>query len=274
MCGNEENTMLNNLYTLVVFTTLLLTGCVASQTTTITSDVPGQPLLNVGITTNAPPMAYRENGKITGLETEFAQGIAEYSKRNLRFVELKWEDQLPALLSGKIDIIMSAMTITQARKYRISFTDPYMVTGQVSLVRLAEYNRFSDGFTALLSPTVRVGMVKATTGEFLVTKNKAKGKMIKYNRAEQGVQGLLDNKIDAFVYDLPMNFYFGAKYTDQGLTPVTVPMSREYIAWGIRKNDGELLAQANSYLQSVKTSGDLQQMIIRWIPFYEKLYNK
>jgi len=266
--------MLEKIYSLVLFATLLLTGCVASQTATVTSAVPGQPLLKVGITTNAPPMAYRENGKTTGLETEFAKGIAEYSKRNLRFVELKWEEQIPALLSGKIDIIMSAMTITNPRKYQIAFAEPYMVTGQVSLVRLAEYNRFSDGFTALLNPTVRVGTVNATTGEFLVTKNKAKGSIIKYNSAEQGVQGLLDNKIDAFVYDLPMNFYFGAKYTAQGLTPVTVPMSREYIAWGVRKSDSELLSQANSYLQTIKTSGDLQQMIIRWIPFYGKLYNK
>jgi polar amino acid transport system substrate-binding protein len=266
--------MLNILNTFVLFITLLLTGCVASQTSTVGSDIPGQQLLKVGITTNAPPMAYREGGKITGLETEFAKGIADYSKRNLRFIELKWEDQIPALLSGKIDIIMSAMTVTQARKYQIAFADPYMVTGQVSLVRLVDYNRFSDGFTALLSPTVRVGMVKATTGEFLVSRNKAKGAMIKYNNAQQGVQALLDKKIDAFVYDLPMNFYFGAKYTDQGLTPITVPMSREYIAWGIRKDDSELLTQANAYLQEIKSSGDLQHMIIRWIPFYEKLYNK
>ncbi len=71
-----------------------------------------------------------------------------------------------------------------------------------------------------------------------------------------------------------MNFYLGAKYTDRDLTPVTVPMSREFIAWGVRKNDGVLLNQANSYLQNIKNSGELQKMIIRWIPFYERLYNK
>ena len=266
--------MLNKIHTLILFTTLLLTGCVASHTTTISSDIPGQPLLKVGITTNAPPMAYKENGVITGLETEFAAGLAELSGRNLRFVELSWQEQIPALLSGKIDIIMSSMTVTDSRKYQIAFANPYMVTGQVSLVRLAEYNRFSDGFSALLNPTVRVGTVKATTGDFLVTQNKAKGTIIQYSNAAQGVQGLLDNTIDAFVYDLPMNFYLGAKYADQGLTPVTVPMSREFIAWGIRKNDGQLLREANNYLQGIKTSGKLQQMIIRWIPFYERLYNK
>jgi len=95
-----------------------------------------------------------------------------------------------------------------------------------------------------------------------------------HDSAAQGIQGLLDKKIDVFVYDLPMNFYMAAKYADQGLTPVTVPMTKEFIAWGIRKDDTRLLAQANGYLQEIKSSGKLQQMIIRWIPFYERLFNK
>jgi len=265
--------MLRSLFFFLSIAGILCSGCVASHQSAVSSDLPGEQLLKVGITTNAPPMAYRENGKITGLEAEFAGGLAEYSGRKLRFVELKWEEQIPALLAGKIDIIMSAMTITDARRYQIAFADPYMVTGQVSLVRLAEYNRFSSGFTDLLNPTVRVGTVKATTGYFLVTQSKSKGKSIHYDSAAKGIQGLLDKKIDVFVYDLPMNFYLGAKYTNQGLAPVTVPMTKEFIAWGLRKDDTKLLAQANEYLQEIKSSGKLQQMIIRWIPFYEKLFN-
>ncbi len=266
--------MLRNLFFSLSIAGILCSGCVASHQSAVSSDLPGEQLLKVGITTNAPPMAYRENGKITGLETEFAKGLAEYSGRKLRFVELKWKEQIPALLSGKINIIMSAMTVTDARRYQIAFADPYMVTDQVSLVRLSEYNRFSSGFTDLLTPTVRIGTVKATTGDFLVTRDKSKGLIIHYDSVAQGVQGLLDKKIDAFVYDLPMNFYMAAKYTDQGLTAVTVPMTKEFIAWGIRKDDTKLLALANGYLQEIKSSGKLQQMIIRWIPFYERLFNK
>lgn len=266
--------MLRNLFIFLSLTSILCSGCVASHQKAASADLAGKQLLKVGITTNAPPMAYRESGKITGLETEFAEGLAKYSGRKLRFVELKWEQQIPALLAGKTDIIMSAMTITDARRYQIAFADPYMVTGQVSLVRLAEYNRFSSGFTDLLNPTVRVGTVKATTGDFLVTQSKSKGLIIHYDSAAQGVRALLDKKIDVFVYDLPMNFYLAAKYTNQGLTVVTVPMTKEFIAWGIRKDDTRLLAQANGYLQGIKASGKLQQMIIRWIPFYEELFNK
>lgn len=268
--------MLQYLFLALSLVSFLCSGCVATSRTSADTAAGRrqQHILKVGITTNAPPMAFRENGGITGLEAELAQGLAEYSGRSLRFVELRWKDLIPALLSGKIDIIMSAMTITGARKYQIAFAEPYMVTGQVSLVRLAEYNRFRDGFTALLNPGVRVGTVKATTGDFLITKNKSKGPVIAYDSAAQGVQGLLDKNIDAFVYDLPMNFYMAARYTNQGLTPVTTPMTREYIAWGLRKDDDQLISQANAYLSGLKGSGKLQRMIIRWIPFYEKLFNR
>ncbi len=103
---------------------------------------------------------------------------------------------------------------------------------------------------------------------------RSKGMIIRYTDAADGVKALLNKKIDAFVYDLPMNFYLGAEYANQGLTPVTVPMTKEFIAWGIRKDDTRLLALANEYLQEIKSSGKLRQMIIRWIPFYEKLFNK
>jgi polar amino acid transport system substrate-binding protein len=267
-----ENIMSKTIFTLIFFISLTCGGCVLSGTTDNSAVDDGQ-VLKVGITTDARPMAYRDNGHITGLEAEFARGLAKHANRRLHFVELPWKEQVPALLKGKIDIIMSGMTITQARKYQISFADPYMITGQVSLVRLAQRNKFSDGLTDLLSPVVRVGTVMATTGDLLIVQNKAKGKIFHYKDAAEGVRALLDKTIDAFVYDLPMNFYLGANYADQGLVPITVPMSREYIAWGIRNNDPELLSLANDYLNKLKTSGRLQQMIIHWVPFYKTLYN-
>ncbi len=266
--------MTRTFFTSILFISLFCAGCTSSQTTTTNAGISGRQSLKVGITTNARPMAYRENGHITGLEVEFAKGLAEYGNRQFRFVELPWKEQIPALLDGKIDIIMSAMTITPARKYQISFANPYMVTGQVSLVRLAELNRFSDGFTDLLSPVVRVGTVMATTGDLLIVQNKSNGKIIHYKNAAEGVRALLDKKIDAFVYDLPMNFYLGARYAGQGLAPVTVPMSKEYIAWGMRNNDTKLLSQANAYLKEIQNSGRLQKMITHWVPFYKTIYNR
>ena len=256
---------------------LTLSSCVQSDYDTGSASSSNTKTLRVGITPNAPPTAYKESGQVTGLEAEFARGLARFAGREVRFVELKWNDQIPALLAGKTDIIMSSMTITDARLYRIAFCNPYMISGQVSLVRLTDMNRYRNGFTDLLNPTVKIGTVKGTTGDLFIVKNVAtdrKQRYFNFETPEQGVKALLAQKIDAFVYDLPMNFYFAAQNEANGLAPVITPMTREQIGWGVRKDDTVLQQTANAYLAEIKQDGRLKQMLIHWIPFFKNVFNR
>ncbi len=253
---------------------MLLCGCIHSTTSPAgsTEALPaGAGTLNVGITPDDPPLVYRDKGAITGLEVALAKGLAAYTGRKLVLVQLEWEEQIPALLDGDIDIIMSGMTITNARKYRVAFSEPYMVTSQIPLVRREDYNRFSYGFPALLNPAVKVGTVKGTTGDFFIEERRAKGSSTRFSSANQGAQALMDKTIDVFVYDLPANLYYGAHYSNKGLKPVVVPLTREYIAWAIHPRDSDMLKNADGYLQSLKDRNELAPMIKKWIPFYENL---
>lgn len=272
---NSAHKSASVLYALATLLVLLftVTGCVS---TGIGPAVPATSanVLKVGITANAPPLIYRQDGRITGLEAEFAVELARYTGRELRFVEISWDDQIPSLVAGRTDIIMSGMSVTELRQYRIMFADPYLVSGQVALVRRNEFNRFSNGLTDLLNLTVRIGSVAATTGSYLAQKQFAGNSKMEYTTPQQAVKALIGNKIDAFVYDLPMNFYFGALHEAQGLVPVPAPLTREYLAWGIRKDDPGLLAAANGYLANIRESGQLQEKVQRWIPFYTNLYNQ
>ncbi|WP_028583221.1 ABC transporter substrate-binding protein [Desulfogranum mediterraneum] len=230
-------------------------------------------LLRVGVSANAPPMVYRGPDGLIGLEIAFARGLADYSGRRLKLVRLPWEEQIPALVAGKTDIIMSAMTITPARSYRLSFVQPYMATSQIALVRGPDYNRYSDGFPALLNPGVRVGTVSGTSGDLFVAQNKARGVRTTFSRSEQAVRALLAKEIDALVYDLPGSLYYASLYADQGLVAVIQPMTREQLAWAVGSDQQQLLEQANRYLSSIKADGRLRQLIEQWIPFYRQLYN-
>lgn len=253
---------------------LCSSGCVQTGPASNKSAENGKQILRVGISTNSPPMAFLDKGEVTGLEADLAAELAAYTNRRLQFVRLAWHDQIPSLLNGKTDIIMSGMTVTSARDYQVSFCKPYIVTGQVSLVRLNEQNRFRRGLTDLLNQNVRVGTVTGTTGDLLILKNKARGTRTQFKKSKQAVQALIDKEIDAFVYDLPGNFHFGALYADKGLVPIVVPMTSEKIAWAVHPGNDELLNLANTYLESAKNSGNLQKMVIQRIPFYKNIYNK
>ena len=83
----------------------LTTGCVANVQTTSEPVViaPDVNILRVGVTPNAPPLIFKQGNAIVGLEADFAREFAKYLGKSPRFVELEWEDQIPALLENRIE---------------------------------------------------------------------------------------------------------------------------------------------------------------------------
>ena len=149
----------------------LTTGCVSTDQKSAESIViaPDINILRVGITPNAPPLIFKQGNGIVGLEADFAREFAKYLGKSPRFVELKWEDQIPALLENRIDIIMSGMTRTALREVRIAFTSRYLESGQMALIRREDAARFSTGFFSLTTSSA-IGVIENTIGEYFVDK--------------------------------------------------------------------------------------------------------
>jgi polar amino acid transport system substrate-binding protein len=113
-----------------------LIGCAASQgqmsntgTKQAPAIAPNPNVLRVGVSTNAPPLIFKQGSEIVGLEAELAKKFGDYLGKSVAFIELDWEDQIQALIANKTDIIMSGMSITKMRQVRIEFSRPYFRTG-------------------------------------------------------------------------------------------------------------------------------------------------
>jgi len=137
-------------------------------------------------------------------------------------------------------------------------------------VRLIDRHKFQYGITDLFNPSLRIGTITGTTGDLLIQKTRANGKRIQFAKSSQAAKALLENKLDAFVYDLPGNMHLAALYADQGLASVNVLLSKEQLAWGLRPGDAEMLSSANAYLDSLAQKGSLLPLIQRWIPAYKR----
>jgi len=258
----------NCLFIFLAFLLLCLSACIPVSTprsTHITD--PALPLLRVGVTTTAPPLIFSKNETITGLEADFARQFAQSIGKSAKFIKVDWSDQISALENNKIDIIMSGMTITQSREYRISFANPYIRSGQILLVRLKEKGQFSTGIYSLMNSNYVIGTVKNTTGDIFITSTLNHVKVKNFKKSQDAVDALIDGDIDAFVYDAPMVCYYAAINENAILTPILNLATEEYLAWGIRKEDTLLLNQANTFLQSLKDNQQLQQVIRKWIPY-------
>ncbi len=246
----------------------LITGCVSTDQKAAESIViaPDKNILRVGVTPNAPPLIFKQANKVVGLEADFARELAKYLGKSLRFIELEWEDQIPALLENRIDIIMSGMTRTPLREVRIAFTTRYLESGQMALIRREDVARYSTGFFALTTSSA-IGVIKDTTGEYFVEINYSSVKKKTFSTPRAAAQAVIDKKIDLFIYDAPMIIYLASEYENKGLTVLYALLIREDLAWGVRKDDTELLNSANSFLQNPDNEKMLKKMTQYWIPF-------
>ncbi len=249
----------------VTFICLCL-GCAAQQPYQQPKETPlAQPLLRVGVCANAPPVISKQGGGYAGIEAELARALASHLGMQARFVDCDWDNLIPDLLDGKIDIIMSGMTITNQRSVRIAFTDPYMQAGQLCLVRNEDKSRFPTTGTVQFT-TMRVGAVEGTTGDFLVQRSLTLAKKESFSSPEKGAKALIDGKIDLFVYDAPVIWWLAATYEAKGLTTLPFHLTQENIAWGVRKNNAMLLDSANRFIAVWKQDGRMKKLINRWLP--------
>jgi polar amino acid transport system substrate-binding protein len=253
----------------LLFLQFALFGCNQIKPETLFSSLTGPEKLKVGTASDAPPLAYKKNDTLTGLETKFAAGLASLSGKTLELIELPRQELPQALVDKKIDIIMSGLTATAAQDQKLAVTTPYLISGQVALVHLDVYKQLGNSTRNLTEPKVRIGVVTESPGDVFIKGLKPQGKTIRFASAPEGVQALIDNTIDVFVYDLPANFYYASLYVDKGLTPGATLMTREQLVWGVRPNDQKMLKAANDYLAAIQLSGELQNLIERAIPFYK-----
>lgn len=222
------------------------------------------PPLRVGVAPVTPPMIFKEGTKIVGLEADFAQALGRELGRPVQFVELAWEDLIDALNDDRIDIIMSSMSVTRARQFRAAFSVPYLRIGQMALVRAND--KFNSGLLFKSLADRPVGVRKGTTGDLLVQQEFPRAKRKYYKSDDEGALALSKGKIDLFIDDSTMIWYLAGVYEAKGLTVAPLVLSEEVLAWGMKRPDSALQASANAFLKRIAASGELDQILHRWIP--------
>jgi ABC-type amino acid transport substrate-binding protein len=229
---------------------------------------PAGTLLNrefrIGIAPIYLPLAYKFRGQLVGLEVDFAEQLGKDLDKQITFVETPWSELIPALVAGRIDIIMSGMSITEERARLVSFTEPYMQIGQMALVRARDEGSFSN-LDNFLNTTSRVGFVANTTGEQASKELFPKAKLMPQPTVDDGVAVLRQGGIDIFIHDAPTVWRLGGNPSETGLVGLYWPLTKEPLAWAVRKSDVPLNFALSRQIREWELSGRLKQLTSRWI---------
>ncbi|NND69840.1 MAG: amino acid ABC transporter substrate-binding protein, partial [Halioglobus sp.] len=119
--------------------------------------------LRVGMSVDYPPLTYKQEGRVVGLEVDNARAVAELLGMQLELVELPFTGLIPALEQGRIDVIMSGLSKTPERAERIVFVEPYLDIGQMGITLVDKAGAFLQPWS-IYREGLRVGVEPGTTG--------------------------------------------------------------------------------------------------------------
>lgn len=239
---------------------MFLAGCKSMPLTSSNKN----PTLYVGITPDCPPIIFKQDNQIVGLEADLAREMARALDRPLKFVEVPWNQQINSLLADKFDVIMSGMTITRDRKVRIAFSEPYIEQGQMALIRRTDADRFGTSMQ-IVNANANFGVQRKTTGDIFVQQVCRNASSVGNLDPADAAQAICCKMIDIYIHDAPIVIWMASE-NESDLTTVPIQSPTQSIAWGVKKTDTDLLADMNKILAQWKQDGTLDRICQQWIP--------
>ena len=206
-----------------------------------------------------------KKGRIIGYDVDMAKRIAKDMGVKLKLLPTAWDGIIAALLTGKCDIIMSGMTITQQRNLKINFADPYIVVGQTIMMKKAHKDTVKSA-KDLDKPEYTIVTKLGVTGEVAARKFFKNAKVVTFETEADAAAEVLNGKADAMVYDQPYNILFMSDSGKDRLIHLDTPLTYEPLGWAIRKGDPDFLNWLNNFLRQVKED--------KVVDFHERMNQK
>ncbi|MDY4023352.1 ABC transporter permease subunit [Staphylococcus borealis] len=209
--------------------------------------------LRVGLSADYAPLEFEKtkNGKTeyVGVDIELAKKIAKDNHLKLKIINMQFDSLLGALKTGKIDIIISGMTSTPERKKEVDFSEPYMETGNVMLIR--ENN--SDAFHTLNDfKNKRIGAQKGSEQEKIAQQEIENAQLSSLNRLPDAILALKSKKIDGLVIEKPVAEAYAKQNKDLKIANVSFNEEKKPTVIALPKDSPILLQHLNESIKNVK----------------------
>ena len=220
-----------------------------------------KPLI-VGMELAYPPFEMTDqNGKPTGVSVDLATDLAKSLGRPVVIQNTAFDGLIPALKTGKVDLVISSMTATAERAKSIDFSEPYISTG---LSLLLKKDSTAKGIADLDREGVKVAVKKGTTGHIYATNTLKKAQILVLDKESAAVLEVSQGKADAFIYD-QMSIYQNWQRNKETTQAILEPFQKESWAVGIRKGNDELKTQVNRFITEYRKKGGFEQLGERYL---------
>ena len=203
--------------------------------------------VRVGISLFTPWAMKTETGNLIGFEVEVAKMIARDLGVEADFRVYIWEDIIPALQKGQIDVIIAGMSITPARALQLNFTIPYAESG-VSLATNTKMTEEVKGLRELNQPEIKVATVSKTLGSDLARLLFDKADRQVFATSDEAEKAVLEGKAHAYVASSIETTFLALEHPSKIDLPLSEPLLVSVAGMGVKKGEQELLNFLNAWV--------------------------
>lgn len=211
------------------------------------------------------PFVFRgEDGKVTGFDMEVIQAIADNQGFSINVITLPQDTLIDNVMGGKYDIVASSLSITEERKEKVAFSNPYFESRQTILLsdNVPEVSSFKD------LTKYKIGVKEGTTSDKLLKEVFADSKSnIKYvDTLFIGVRSVISGNLDGVISDSGVVQHYKQQNKDANIHLFADPdRPVEYYGFVVNKDrDDGLLQQINTGLAEIKADGRYQKIVDNW----------
>ena len=220
-------------------------------------------VLRVGMSTFVPWAMKDKTGKLIGFEIDVANRLAQDTGVKIEFVPTKWAGIIPALLTGKFDVIIGGMGILPQRNLKVNFTIPYDYSG----MSIVAHKQLAAGFNRLEEfnrPEVKIAARLGSTAEMAVRKHMSQAKLQLFDDESQVIQELRSGRVHAMVASAPLPSFLALENPEVLFLPLQETFTREPIGFAVRKGDVDTLNYFNNWIRVVEAEGWLKERKQYW----------
>jgi len=255
-----------------LFLLLFLIGCVQTNPKTANNSV--TPVIDrilkrgelvIGMAGNMPPLNMTsKEGELIGFEVNLAQAMANAMGVGTKLEVMPFSELLPALQSGKIDLILSNMTITPGRNLKVAFVGPYFTSGKAFLTKIKTI-AMADEVADIEAKNTKLVALKGSTSQAFVEDAIPDATLVIADDYDEAVKMVIEDKVHAMVADYPICVVSVFRYPDQGLLSVITPLTYEPIGVGVPAGDPLLVNWVENFMGIAEQTGMLEELKKKWL---------
>jgi len=221
--------------------------------------------LVLGTSGNQPPMTMLdENGKPAGFDVDLADLMAQALGVKLVTKQFDFNKLLDALESGKVDVVISNMTINPSRNMRVAFVGPYMTSGKC-LITKKENLAQADDTEELNIPDMNMVALKGSTSEDIIRTLMPNVKLATVEDINKGVKMVADDKVGGMMADYPVCLHTVNANPDAGFISVFSMLTYEPIGIALPANDALFVNWTTNFLERLDKTQTLELLARKWL---------